>query len=84
MQRRRAKNDTRLIRVLTVNAVSGAALGCVCAAVILKLDIGGLGGLLLASEESLAAAILFFTGFATTFGSCAVGSAIMGIGRDDS
>jgi hypothetical protein len=67
------------VRLLAVNAGLGAVVGCGAAGGLLLTDAGGLATLFAQSNGStqMAAAALLFGGFAITFASLAMGSAIM-------
>ncbi len=69
----------RVIRLLAINGAFGAVIGCNVAAGLLLTDAGGLATLFAQSGGStrVAAAALLFGGFALTFASLAMGSAIM-------
>ena len=75
--------EQSLVRLLVWNALAGAALGCVFAAFLLYMDVGGIGTLLARSESPLPALFLLFGGFAVTFGSAVCGTAIMSLPSDD-
>jgi len=75
--------EQSLIRLLVWNALAGAFLGCVFAAFLLFMDVGGLGTLLAHAENPLPALFLLFGGFAVTFGCAVCGTAIMALPADD-
>lgn len=77
--------EHNLIRLLVWNAIAGATLGVLFAGFLLYWDVGGIGSLLLRSDQPLPALLLLFGGFAVTFGSAVCGTAIMGLedDRDD-
>ena len=66
-----------LLRHLAVGAGAGVLLGLLC----LATDLGGLRGLLFGSGGGPLAVALFFFGLIVTFGSVAMGAAVMGLGR---
>lgn len=73
-----------LIRFLIAHCLIGIAGGWVMLAGLVVLDVGGLGTLILRSAAPwLAIAVLGF-GIAVTFGSAAMGAAIMSLHRGDS
>jgi hypothetical protein len=67
------------VRLLAINAGFGAMIGCGAAGGLLLTDTGGLATLFAQSGGStkVAAAALLFGGFAITFASLAMASAIM-------
>lgn len=67
----------RIVRYLAVHAAIGIAVGCACAAALLLLDVAGVGTLIAGTSTPLVPIALLFGGFALTFGSLAMGSAIM-------
>lgn len=67
----------KLLRLLAVNAAIGVAIGCAAAAGLLLTDAGGLATLMSETGSYFAAGALLFGGFALTFGSLAMASAIM-------
>jgi hypothetical protein len=74
--------DRRLIAYLARNAATGIVVGWLLLAGIIRLDIGGIGALLAASEESLLWLVLAGGGFAVTFGSLAMATAIFLLPKD--
>ena len=72
-----------LFRLLLVNGLGGAALGLVFVAGVVALDIGQLRGLLRWDGTSALALGLLAFGGIITFGSVAMGSAIMRIDPED-
>ena len=66
-----------LLRHLAVGAGAGVLLGVLCLAV----DLAGLRALLLGPGGGPLAVALFFFGLIVTFGSVAMGAAVMGLGR---
>ncbi len=71
------------IKFLALNALGGVAIGCGAAGLILWADAGGLGTLIAETSAPGAALGLLFGGFSITFGSLAVGSAIMMMAEND-
>lgn len=67
----------QLFRVLAINAAIGVSVGCAAAGGLLLTDAGGLATLLSESGSYVAGSALLFGGFALTFGSLAMASAIM-------
>ncbi len=66
-----------LLGHLAVGAGAGVLLGLLC----LAADLSGLRGLLFGTGGGPLAVALFFFGLIVTFGSAAMGAAIMGLGR---
>jgi len=66
-----------LVRFLALNGLIGISIGVAIGAALPALDLGGLGTLLLASDAPFIAALLYFTGFAVTFGSAVMASAVL-------
>jgi hypothetical protein len=71
-----------IIRFLAINAIGGAVVGCLAAAGLLLTDTGGLATLFEESGSAAPASALLFGGFALTFGSLAMASAVMLLPRD--
>jgi hypothetical protein len=68
------------VRFLLGHAAIGVTVGVLFVAALLSLDVAGLRGLMLrGADGALALAMLLF-GSAVTFGSVAMGAAIMGLG----
>lgn len=67
----------RIVRYLFIHAGIGIAVGCVCAAAMLLLDVAGVGTLVAGTSTPWVPIALLFGGFSLTFGSLAMGSAIM-------
>lgn len=70
-----------LIKLLAVNLAIGAAAAAVMLGGLLLLNPGNLRGLILADRSGAAALMLLAFGLVVTFGSVAMGSAIMALGR---
>jgi hypothetical protein len=73
-----------LIRFLAGHCALGVTAGLATAGLLLWLDIGGIGGLVAGdgADRWIAVGLLGF-GFAITFGSLAMGSALFLLPRDD-
>jgi hypothetical protein len=71
-----ASQKSLLVPFLARNAVLGVAIGWSLLALLLWYDIGLLGTLWWRAEERVAALCLMLGGFAVTFGSLAMGTAI--------
>lgn len=67
----------RLLRFLGLHIAFGVAVGIAAAAVALLVDAGGLKTLMVSDQQPYLAMIMLFAGFSITFGSIAVGAAIM-------
>ncbi|MEZ5816090.1 MAG: hypothetical protein R3D44_03315 [Hyphomicrobiaceae bacterium] len=67
----------RIVRLLAINAAGGVLVGCAAAGGLLMTDAGGLATLFAQSGSYAAGGALLFGGFALTFGSLAMASAIM-------
>lgn len=72
-----------LVRMMVVNWILGAGFGVAFAALLLAGDVGGLGSLMRSTQETGAALVLLFGGFAITFGAAVAATAIMFLPRDD-
>ncbi len=71
-----------IVRHFLLPGLAGMLAGNACVAGLLGLDVGGLRTLMLASDQIWIAAPLLCVGFATTFGSAAIGASVMAIGQD--
>ena len=67
----------KLFQLLAIHGAGGILIGCAAAAGLLLTDAGGLATLMSESGSYFAASALLFGGFALTFGSLAMASAIM-------
>jgi hypothetical protein len=70
-----------LFRLLAINLAAGAALAVLLVGGLLLLDPGGLRHLIFADASPGTALGLLLFGFVVTFGSTAMGTAIMAMGR---
>ena len=70
-----------LFRVLAINLGIGLLIAALLAVGLLWLDVGGLRHLILADRSPAIAFGLLLFGFVITFGSAAMGTAIMALGR---
>jgi hypothetical protein len=70
-----------LFRLLAINLGIGLLIAVLLAAGLLWLDVGGLRHLILADRSPAVALGLLLFGFVITFGSAAMGTAIMALGR---
>jgi hypothetical protein len=71
-----------ILRLLAVNGAIGVGVGCAAAGGLLLTDAGGLATLFEQTGSYAAAGALLFGGFALTFGSLAMASAIMLLPRE--
>ena len=70
-----------LFRLLAINLAAGVALATLLVSGLLALNPGGLRDLILADRTPGTALGLLLFGFVVTFGSAAMGTAIMAMGR---
>lgn len=70
-----------LFRLLIVNLGIGVLVSCLLLGGLLALNLHGLRDLILADQSPATALVLLLFGFVVTFGSAAMGTAIMTIGR---
>lgn len=70
-----------LLRLLAINLAAGLVLAALMVAGLMWLNPGNLRGLILADRNGALAAGLMLFGFAVTFGSCVMGTAVMALGR---
>ncbi len=75
-------DDRRLLVYLAKNCVMGIVAGWLLLAVLIRSNVAQLGDLLFGNGLELAALILLGAGFAVTFGSLAMGTAIFLLPRD--
>lgn len=68
------------VRFLLGHAAIGVLVGFAFVAALIGLDIGGLRGLLLRGPDGAIALALLASGASVTFGSAAMGAAVMGLG----
>lgn len=69
-----------LLRLLAVNGLAGASVAVLMLGGLLALNPGGLRDLMLADRDGGIALALLLFGLIVTFGSVAMGSAIMALG----
>jgi hypothetical protein len=72
-----------LIRFMLRACLAGCLAGLVAVAGLLALDVGSLGTLVLGPAGGVVPLVLLSAGFMITFGSAAIGAAVMSLGRDD-
>lgn len=82
MPTHRPRAVPRVVKLLAINGVIGASVGCSAAAGLLMTDAGGLATLFAQTGSYIVAGALLFGGFAVTFASLAMASAIMLLPRD--
>ena len=70
-----------LVGFLVCHCLAGIIAGWTVVGGLLWLDVGGLGGLVMTSDLFPVPLLMLLAAFAITFGSVAMGSAIMGLGR---
>lgn len=68
---------SRIIRLLGLNALVGAAFGASCVALALAFDFAGIARLIGAGREPGAALALLAGGFAATFAALSAATAVM-------
>ena len=73
----------RLLRLLLVNCAIGVAGGWTLLAALIATDTAHLRTLICNSSSPLQPILLLAAGFAVTFGSVAMGAAVMSIREDD-
>lgn len=83
MRRLRELFSLPLVRLLAINLAIGVAVALIMLAGLLALDPGGLRRLILADTAPVTALALLGFGLVITFGSVAMGTAIMALGRSD-
>ena len=82
MQARKPNAIPRVVQLLVINGALGAVVGCSAAGGMLLADVGGLATLMAQTGSYAAAGTLLFGGFALTFGSLAMASAVMLLPRE--
>ena len=75
-------DDRRLLVYLAKNCILGMAAGWLLLAFLIRSNVARLGDLLFGNGLELTALILLGAGFAVTFGSLAMGTAIFLLPRD--
>lgn len=71
-----------LFRLLAINLLVGVTVALLAVGGLLALDVHGLRTLILADSSPATPLMLLTFGFVVTFGSVAMGTAIMRIGSD--
>jgi hypothetical protein len=72
-----------LFRLLAINLAIGVSVAVLMLCGLLVLNPGGLRDLIAADREGAVAVVLLLGGFIITFGSVAMGTAIMALGGRD-
>jgi hypothetical protein len=74
--------DTKLIRLLAINALSGVVLACGFVGAMVWFDLHGLRHMIVNDHSPATAILLLLASFIVTFSSVMMGSAIMLIADD--
>jgi Na+/phosphate symporter len=74
--------DRRLLSYLAKNCLMGIAAGWLLLAALIRANVAQLGDLLFGNGLELTGLVLLAAGFAVTFGSLAMGTAIFLLPRD--
>lgn len=74
--------DRRLLIFLGKNCALGIVAGWLLLAALIRANVGGLGDLLFGNGLELTGLVLVAAGFAVTFGSLAMGTAVFLLPRD--
>ena len=77
------RTDRRLLKFLLTNAAFGVGVGWVLLAAIYAFDIAGIKTLSRQTDAGMAALYLLGVGFAVTFGSLAMATAVWLMPKDD-
>ena len=72
-----ARRLPKLVRFLALHAVFGVIVGCGLGALLLTVDVAGLGSLMVDSDMWLIAGLLYFSGLAVTFGGAMMSTAVL-------
>jgi hypothetical protein len=83
MRRRPHILSVELLRYVLPHLLAGCIAGVVAAAGIVASNIGSLRDLMLHTQGGWLAYLLLTFGFVVTFGSVAIGRAVMNLGEDD-
>lgn len=70
-----------LVRLLAINLAAGAAIAALMLGGLMALNPGNLRSLIFSDRDSTAALVLLGLGLVVTFGSVAMGTAVMTLGR---
>lgn len=82
LRARRWPKVLEIRRYILLPGLAGVLAGQVAVAALLWLDVGALRTMILASPQGWVAVLLLCAGFAITFGSAAIGGAVMAIGDE--
>ncbi len=83
MRRLRELFSLPLVRLLAINLAIGVAVALIMLGGLLALDPGGLRRLIFADAAPVTTLALLGFGLVVTFGSVAMGTAVMALGRGD-
>ena len=72
-----------IVRYIILPGLAGSLAGLVAVGGLLALDVGSLGTLALGPSGGVVPVALLSAGFMITFGSAAIGGAVMAIGQQD-
>jgi len=72
-----------VIRYFLPPLAAGVLAGVIACAGLLAADVGGLRAMMLRDPGGWIALVLLVSGFAVTFGSAALGGAVMALGADE-
>ena len=81
--RRRHWRLLEVVRFIVLPGLAGGIAGLVALAGLLALDVGGLRTLVLGPAGGLVPLAMLCAGFIITFGSAAIGAAVMAMGDPD-
>ena len=79
---RRRFHAVEIRRYILLPALAGSLAGLIAVAGLLALDVGSLGTLMLGPSGGILPVAMLCAGFIITFGSAAIGAAIMGMGDE--
>jgi hypothetical protein len=71
-----------IVRYILLPMLADSIAGLVAVAGLLALDVGSLRTLIIDTQQDYLAAALLCSGFMATFGSAAIGGAVMSLGED--
>jgi hypothetical protein len=80
---RRWREVPRLLRLLAINCAIGVCAGWTLLATLILTDTAGLATLIRASDSPFVPVAMLAAGFAVTFGSAAMGVAVMQLRNGD-
>jgi hypothetical protein len=79
----RRRRNPEILQFIILPGLAGSLAGLVAVAGLLVLDVGSLGTLVLGRSGGVVPVALLSAGFVITFGSAAIGAAVMAIGEPD-